>query len=432
VGTDLERAGLAETATRGSHRSLSSPLASALVGGALLSGELFQLRTHDWRQTDDFHFYREAVQRFLADPGTLYIPPAQMDLRGFLYPPAALGLFLPFALLSQGAAAALFRVAGVAALVGSVWLLFELLGEGGLDLHRRDRACLVVVALAFGPTFTNMLYGQVNTFVLVDCLAFRLLLARRRPALAGAVLAAGVWLKVYPVLCLVFVLLSGDGGGRARRMVAGFVGGLCGVVLVGLPWVPLSLYRTFFTEILPSASSGTFQNVLNQSLLGAASRQLDPAGVCLDWDLCGRSVVPQTWARILNATLALAALFGLGRWARPGSPARRTIAFLALLAAIPVISPLGWAYVYVMAAPAVLVAIHGAARSPAALVAVMLLSAGYFLPATHVFAFASRLPRALQHAIYDRYLLLTVVVIGWLLWTWRRASATGSRSTAPS
>ncbi len=389
----------------------------SLVAGALAALVLLRETVHlarHWDKLgaagDDFHFYWEAVERFRADPHALYIPPALMDLRGFLYPPPAIMMFLPLAALSRGAAGEVFRIAGILAMLGSVWLLIDLFETDGLEVGPSHRVCLMLVAVAFGATFTNMFYGQVNTFVLLDCLAFRRLLDRKRPALAGAVLAAGAWLKLYPALCLLFVFLWERRNHDVRRMLAGFALGLAGIVVALLPLVPTSLYRVYFKDILPASANGTFQNILMQSWLGAAARTLGHASDYLDWVKCDHSIVPQTWARVVNALLILGAL-GLGWWTRT----RRLVGFLCLLAMVPIISPLGWAYVYVLAAPALLFALVTAPRTAWSLALVLAAAIGFYLPITHQATFIARLPDVLQHVFYDRYLVLTLVVVAWLL-----------------
>jgi hypothetical protein len=385
---------------------------------------------------DDFHFYWEAVQRFRADPHTLYVPGMQMDLRGFLYPPPAIGLFLPLASLSHGVAGVVFRIAGLLAMVGSVWILSDLFRLNGLNVRTRDRLCFLVVALAFGATFTNVWYGQVNTFVLLDCLAFRWLLDRNKPAAAGAVLAAGVWLKIYPIFCLLLVVWEFKRPGyRASlpRLLGGFAASFVGIAVILLPLVPLSLYGVYLTDTLPAISGRTFQNILNQSLQGAAARTLGPAANFYDWDKCGFSVVPQTWARILNGAVAVTAGVLLVRVAQTASHMKRLVGFFCLLAAIPVLSPLGWSYVYVLATPALLLAVLSTPRTVVGLLVLLAFAGAFFIPATHELPHVlTRLPDVFQHMIYDRYMLLTVTVGGWLLLDPQAVTGVQSQACRPA
>ena len=395
-------------------------LAGALAALVVL-GETMRLAVHKdvfpVATANDFHFYWEALQRFLTDPKTLYLPALDCDLRGFLYPPPAIAMFLPFAGLSQVTALVLFRIIGVLGMVASVWVLARIFEGRGIALRPWDRASLLIVALALGPHYTNMLYGQVNTFLLLDCLAFRLLLDRRRPMIAGAVVAAGAWFKVYPLLCLVFVLLWERRAHDTRRLLIGFGATAALVPVICCPFVPFDLYRVYATDVFPVLGSRTFQNILNQSLLAASTRTGAPMGNFIDWELCPFSVVPATWARVLNGAVALGSVVGLGLWARHGDAARRLASYFCLLATIPIVSTLGWAYVYVLAVPALLLALRCAPKSAAAYLLLLGASVSYLVPATHALRPLLRLPEILRQVVYDRYLLTTFMVCGLLVFT---------------
>ena len=368
---------------------------------------------------DDFHFYWQAGQRFFADHGTIY--EGAHDLRGFLYPPPSIVLFVPFALLPQAAGAWTFRAIGIVAALLSVELLARIFETNGLRVSPRDQVLLGIVAIAMGPTYTNMVYGQVNTLVLLDCLAFRWLLDRRRPALAGAVLALGVWLKIYPILCLLWVVLW-ERRYDVRRALVGCAVALAVIPILCLPVVPWGLYRTYLADILPAASGRTFQNVLDQSLVAAASRTAGPIADYVGWEKCDFSVVPPVWARVANTCVSLAGVVGLGLWVRTKPVRTKTVGFFVLLSVIPIVSPLGWAYVYVLAMPALLFAMTSV-RGLVARAAVLGACAAYFVPATHGWKAIARLPQVLGHLVYDRYLLAAALVAGLILWSESRRTA---------
>lgn len=378
---------------------------------------------------DDFHFYWEAGRRFLADPMSLYLNPRQSDLRGFLYPPPSIVLFLPFAVLPQMVAGAIFRGISLVAVVMSVDLLARLFESSGLVVRPGDRGMFVVIALALGPTFINMLYGQVNTLILLDCLAFRWLLDRRRPLLAGALLALGVWLKLYPALCLVWVLAWERQRHDWRRMLLGFGSAFVAVPLLCLPFVPPSLYRVYVSGTLPMTMGRTFQHILDQSLLAAAARTAGPVATYADWSNCDYSVSPPAWGRVVNGCVAVASFVGFGLWSRSPEPRRRLAAFFCILAVIPIVSPLGWSYVYVMALPALFWALL---RPPPGLLprtALFAACAALLVPATRELRALRHLPELLGHLFYDRYLFATIVVLGLVVYIERKPDAARVRAT---
>jgi hypothetical protein len=360
---------------------------------------------------DDFHYYWQGARRFLGDPMSLYTASSMADLRGFLYPPPSVTLFLPFAILPAVAAGLLFRALSIAALVASVLMLLEILRDEGVVIGPRDRVLTVLLALAAAPAFANTLYGQVNTFILLDCIAFRWLLDRRRPVAAGVLLALGVWIKVYPLFCLVWVLLSEGASREVRRAVVAFAVTLAAVPLVCSPFVPLPLYVVYFTDMLPATADRTFVHVLNQSLLGMVARAGGPIERAFDWRDCFLPVTTPLWAQCVNGALAMLCVYGLTRWSRMRGLLFRPIGYVCALSLIPVFSPLGWSYVYVMALPALLVALL-VARPRALLVNILLLAAclAYLETEAHVFGFAARLPVALQHLLYSRFPVAAAVV----------------------
>jgi hypothetical protein len=398
----------------GGRRSMALPSSTVVVGVVSILTILSHVRRllHEGIIAgDDFRFYWAAGRRFFANPMTLY--DECHDLRGFLYPPASIALFLPFAHLPQLVGGLAFRAVSLLAMVACAELTARLFELAGMPVSTRDRALLACVMVAMGPTYTNFAYGQVNTLVLLDCLAFRWMLERRRPAFAGAILALGSWLKIYPVLCLLWVVLWERHRYDARRAVLAFAAVLVAVPALLLPLVPAGLYRIFLTDVLPATTGRTFQGVLDQSLVAAAARR---SGPILDYVVnFYDSVIPPAWARVLNALVAIGGVVVVGRWVRDRAPQLRLASFLCLLSLVPVVSPLGWAYVYVMALPALLFALRRASGVGSQAL-VLVACAAYLVPATHPLAIAAHLPDAIGHVVYDRYLFAALAVSALILW----------------
>lgn len=361
---------------------------------------------------DDFHFYWEGCRRFLADPRTLY--EGTHDLRGFLYPPPSVALLVPFALLPQEAAGWSLRAISLVAVVGVTELSVRLFETAGVRVPPRDRVLLALAALAMGPTFTDLVFGQVNTLVLLDCLVFMWLLDRRRPALAGAVLACGIWLKVYPAVCLVWAIARAGRERDVRRVCLGCASALCAIPVLLLPFVPLSLYGRYLVDVLPTTVGRTFQNVLDQSLPAAAARSVGSIANFVGWEACDFSVVPPVWASVLDALLCLSGVIAVVLLARRDTPLRRLVGFLCVLSLVPIASPLGWAYLYVMALPALLLAVR-TAKGGLATLGILGASAAYLVTADHSLGVADRLPEIVKQILYDRYLFAALLIDAFLL-----------------
>jgi hypothetical protein len=196
-----------------------------------------------------------------------------------------------------------------------------------------------------------------------------------------------------------------------RRALIGFGAAFAGVGIATLTYIPVSVYSIYETDTLPAIAGRTFQNTLNQSLLAAVARTAGPAADFIDWNNCPLSVAPPSWGRVLN-TMAVVGVGCVGLWGT--TPVRRLAAFLCVLAAVPIVSPLGWAYVYVLALPLALLALQ-TSPSVGRFVLPVALSV-FFLPSTRPLGALRRLPEVLQQLLGDDlYLVLTVFFLVWVL-----------------
>ena len=94
----------------------------------------------------------------------------------------------------------------------------------------------------------------------------------RLPPVGGALLAIGIWLKIYPVLLIVIGLWNRS----AWRRIAYAAGAAVLVALITLPIVPWEAYRTFWIEVLPARFDKTAVHISNQSLIAFLERFCDP------------------------------------------------------------------------------------------------------------------------------------------------------------
>lgn len=152
--------------------------------------------------------------------------------------------FLPLASLSPLAAKRCWLAINLA-LLGGVILLLNAIVELGM------RRVAIIAFLAVDALRTNFLYGQEHLLV-----AFLLALAaffyfRGAPATAGAVLACGAALKIYPAFFLFYFLRK-----RQWRAVAGLVLCSLGLGLLALALFGFDTLRYYTLEILPRSLAG--------------------------------------------------------------------------------------------------------------------------------------------------------------------------------
>jgi len=154
-------------------------------------------------------------------------------------------------------------------------------------------------------------------------------------------LAAGAWVKIYPVLVMVPLLSARE---RRSALLAGFVGGAVAVPLLSAPFLPFDLWVTYFRDVLPAMSARTIVNVYNQSLLAIAAR----VEVSHDLALGGYDTFWVSWSlRLGGIALGLGGLGLAWRVAR----AQMLYGVALVLGVICLIAPLGWGHTYVYALP---------------------------------------------------------------------------------
>lgn len=353
----------------------------------------------------DFHYYFDAAQRFSLDPSRLYLASDDV-IAGFAYPPLAI---LPFVLLAKtlplGAALLVLTLASYAAVIGSLWLWFGYLKRHGCVVDARTAAAIGLVALALGPTYSNATFGQVNAFVLLSCIAF-LTIGTSRPLWAGVCLAAGAWLKVYPIL----MIAVGAWNRRAWTAIASTAAAGVLLAVIALPVIPVSAHRAFLTEVLPTRIDKTAIHISNQSLVAFVERFQYPASRFLYWT--GEQAVTASLAgRLAGAMVGLAALLFLWRRATAGGDLAAPASEAALMALVAIVAPLGWGHTYILVLPLVVLRLATLRHErvvPAAIIVCCV--AALMIPAGRVFAVADQWPHWLQNLLYSRYLLATMAL----------------------
>ncbi len=358
-----------------------------------------------WRNPNalqtDFHYYYEAAQRFSADRQLLYLFSDDV-IAGFAYPPPAILPFVALTRLSLGAALVTLTIASYAVLIVAIRQWCAYLRRNGFSIDGRTSAAILVVALALGPTYMNAVFGQVNAFVLATAVAFVCLL--RVPAAAGALLALGMWMKIYPAI----VAAVGLWDRRAWRALAWAAAAAVAIAVVLSPFIPLDAYRTFVTQLLPARIDKTAIHITNQSLPAFLERFGYPPALFLNWT--GEQAI--TVSAVVRAINAFVAVIGVMYcWKQYGARGAHPAAAAGVIALVAVVAPLGWGHTYVMVLPLVvlqLIALKNA--SPPAAAAIVLCVAAFMIPAGRHLPI-DWAPAWAQNLVYSRYLLATIGLI---------------------
>jgi hypothetical protein len=397
------------------------------LGLCLLALELHSISGHIG---SDYRIFYNAAVRFSNNVHELYQPNSVRSLQGFLYPPPAVMLFVPFSLLPLDWSYRLFLtvlyVSGFAAM--AIWTNLSEVGDKATAMSKPGKINLVLLSGVSGPFFAAVAAGQVDILVLLFCVAYVVLIARGRPALAGLVLAAGFWIKIYPIMLLAYALSRRD----ALRILAGFASGLIIVPLALARALPFELYQIYFLDLLPKFSENTIVNIYNQSLAAFYAR--------LNLPLSTSIVSFQVYAvpasirlPIAAGTIAVAA--GISVVTRLIKPA--TIPLLAMiLAMFAIVAPLGWGHTYVYALPLVCSSwlMGREVRSKVPHIFIGITYVVLLVPAYRKFPLEAHIPDQIYQVIYSHYLFATISLIlasaALICINWRNAHCTNETTNA--
>jgi hypothetical protein len=281
----------------------------------------------------DFEVYYVAAQRAAAGEA-LYR--SDDEHYQFKYLPAFAVLARPVAVLPMRTAKAVWFIASVVLLHLLILTSLRLLPE------RRRPAWLlvVVVVIAMGKFYGHeLVLGQVNLLLGAVVAAATLALRRNLDASAGALLAVAVVVKPYAALFLPWIAAVR----RWRAVSAATAGGLIALVLpvpaYGLRGT-IDLHKAWWATVTES----TAPNLLNQdnvSLAAMFAKWLGPG--------------PTAATLATGAALALLAVAMLVFTKRGDVRAPESMEAALLLTLLPLLSPQGWDYVFLLSTPAVVI-----------------------------------------------------------------------------
>jgi hypothetical protein len=288
------------------------------------------------RKMPDFEVYRTAAGRALAaEP--LYR--AEDGHYQFKYLPAFALLAAPLALAPmQAAKGAWFAVSAV--------LMMVLLGlslRALPEVRRPPVVLLVITFLAMAKFYAHeLVLGQVNLLLGVLALLAIVWMRNGRELAAGALLALAVIVKPYAAIFIPWTAVR-----RNRAAFAAMIGGLA--ILLLLPaarygWNGNLQLLGDWWQTVTSTTAGNLVNPDNVSLRAMFTRWLG-----------ADSAAPMLTAGVTAVLLLVAAIVIAGR----GSlKAPDTLEASLLLLMIPLLSPQGWDYVFLIGTPAVMLLVN--------------------------------------------------------------------------
>ncbi len=257
----------------------------------------------------------------------------------FKYLPAFAILTIPLSAVSLEAAKTIWFVVSVALLALLLGLSVKLMPE-----RRKPRWVLVTLSLLVMAKFYGheLVLGQMNVLFGVIVAAAALAAANGREAPTGALIALAIIVKPYAVIFLPWLV--------ARRRLTSIAVAILGCVLVlALPCAvygvqgALQLHRDWWATV----ASSTAPNLTNADNVSIAA-------MWTKWVGGGRLATVLTAATSASALVLAAMVFAR----RTGIRAPDVLECALLLTLIPLLSPQGWDYVFLISTPAIMLLVN--------------------------------------------------------------------------
>jgi hypothetical protein len=302
----------------------------------------------------DFEVFWTAASRAAAAKSLYRVDDGHFQ---FKYLPAFAVLVSPASRMTLDIAKGKWLTVSIALVVTLIWLSVRLLP----DRRRPTWFIVVAVVVAMAKFYGHELtLGQVNLAFAVLVAAGMLMLGSSRPAMAVAAFVAAVVVKPYAVLFLPWVALRGGW----RAIVSATIGmAAVFVAPVGLYGVSrtIDLHRDWWDTVTTS----TMPNLTNPDNVSVAAFAAKWLGV-------------GSTASIVAAVVSLALLgFTVFIVVHDWRLDRREVLEGALLMTlVPLISPQGWDYVFLVATPAIALLVNYDVELPRVLRAVTWITIG--------------------------------------------------------
>ncbi|MFL6279699.1 MAG: glycosyltransferase family 87 protein [Vicinamibacterales bacterium] len=321
-----------------------SRLTATLLIAAVAIGLAFLFVGKVSRKMPDLEVYWTAANRARqAEP--LYR--AEDGHYQFKYLPAFAVLTIPLGAVSLETARATWFVASLALLALLVTSSVKLMPE-----RRRSTWILVTFTVLVMAKFYGheLVLGQMNALFGVIAVAAALAAASGREAMTGALIAMAIAVKPYAVIFLPWV--------AARRRFASMAAVVVGWALIfAIPCVVYGVHGTIqlHRDWWSTVTASTAPNLTNADNVSIAA-------MWAKWIGAGR--LATTLAAATSAAALVVAILVFVR--RRGVRAPEALECALLLTLIPLLSPQGWDYVFLISTPAIMLLVNYDDRLPGA------------------------------------------------------------------
>ncbi len=206
----------------------------------------------------DFAIYYRAVQD-LGQGLSMY----QDTTIAMKYPMSAMILLTPIGWLPYNIVEKLWTMISLLSLGLSLWWLAKLLPE----LKRSNWIWIVATIILSFPYKFTLGMGQINLMILAGLVGSLYAYYLGHDIWAGILIALCAWIKITPLVLLLFFWRKG----RYKTIMTAIVVYIVGWVLAGQIW-GYEVVREFFVEVIPSISTMGNYVYYNQALTGLIAR----------------------------------------------------------------------------------------------------------------------------------------------------------------
>lgn len=197
--------------------------------------------------------YRHTASSWLAGGEVYGVHPPDRPGYAFLYPPIALLVFLPHAIVGSSLAAfSIQTLLNIGAAIGTAVVLYRGLARREVAVTRADLGILTAFMLLSSYSAIQFMNGQINLWLaLAIALGFDAI-DRERQTIAGVAFAVAALFKVFPAILGLWLLRLRAWKAVAAAIATGLGGLVLGAVLLGP-----ELTMTYFTDVLIGRFEGS-------------------------------------------------------------------------------------------------------------------------------------------------------------------------------
>lgn len=306
----------------------------------------------------DYSVYYDAALRFKKDPLTLYSTSAPHEKGGsFNYPPFSLVLFYPLSYLPIPLSYMFFSTLNTLCCGAAGWLALKALRRySNIYMESWKKMFFLFLCVGITPVVQNAKHAQINGIIVLLSISAVYLLLQKKYIFSSILISIGFGFKLYPVLLLVplgvSIFLDKDVNFRLRNYIFASTAFIAVQVLT-LSLIPFSLYTFYFLEYVPLLSGHTCLSGFNQSLSGIILRLTTPSFSAGSWEIVEIPFAIKVLTLLFQLTGAISVAFIM---VKERNNLYTFFLCSLIMVSMPIFSPLGWEYVYVMCIPLIAIA----------------------------------------------------------------------------